>query len=188
MSNGLLKFFEMAAKLKTLRRAGWHRCGVSPCESVAEHTFGVAILALLLPGSAGLSVDRNRCVAMALVHDLAESIVGDLTPHDPVTAEEKQRREQAAIDELAKTLGDESARSELVELWEEFAAAQTPEAQLVRDLDVIEMAWQACAYRESGRLSAPAAEKFLESSRNRIRTEAGRALLQQITRDSPPIA
>jgi phosphatidate cytidylyltransferase len=71
----LLRFFEHAMRLKATKRAGWQRCGVRECESVADHTFGVALLALFLPKSLGLNVDRDRCVALALVHDLAESLI-----------------------------------------------------------------------------------------------------------------
>src|SRR5437868_10772352 len=100
MSDGTIDFLRAVMQLKTLRRAGWVRCGVEPCESVAEHTFGVAIFALLLPKLSNLSVNRERCVALALVHDLAESIVGDLTPHDPISTEEKFRRESEAMAQL----------------------------------------------------------------------------------------
>src|SRR5437868_14974074 len=101
----LVRFLEQVSKLKTTPRAGWQRCGVEPCESVADHTFGVALLALLLPDAehsgeparprAGL--DREHCIALALVHDLAESIVGDITPHDGVDPAEKRRREEQAM-------------------------------------------------------------------------------------------
>ena len=153
-------------RLKTVKRAGWQRCGVEACESVADHTFGVALLALILPNAAGLSVNRDRCVALALVHDLAESIVGDITPHDNVAAEEKSRRERLAMKQLCDELGNR----ELLELWEEFEAADTPEAKLVRDLDLIEMALQAKRYRLGGVLDSESAEQFIESARTRLRS------------------
>ena len=63
--------------------------GVPQPESVAGHMYRMAVLGLL----AGDALDKNRCVKMCLVHDLAESIVGDITPHDNVSKEEKHRRE-----------------------------------------------------------------------------------------------
>jgi putative hydrolase of HD superfamily len=175
MSDDLSKFLPVATRLKTLARAGWRRCGVETCESVADHTFGVALLALLC---ADASVNRERCIGLALVHDLAEAIVGDLTPHDRVDAEEKRRRERAAIEELAALLGERS----LAELWEEFEAGKTPEAALVRDLDVIEMAAQAIEYERAGKLAAAAADGFIDSARSRVRTKTGRQLLEAILR------
>jgi putative hydrolase of HD superfamily len=188
VSDGLVRFLAIASKLKILRRAGWVRCGVEPCESVAEHTFGVALLALIVPED--VNTDRKRCIAMALVHDLAEAIVGDLTPHDGVPAEEKRVRERAAILEMAAELGPASELAglgggALVELWEEFEAGASEEARLVRDLDVIEMALQARTYQQEGRLSATNAADFIRSAETRVRTDIGRQLLQRIIADSP---
>jgi putative hydrolases of HD superfamily len=177
MNDRLTEFLATAMKLKTLKRAGWLRCGVAPCESVAEHTFGVALLALLASGS---DVNSERCVALALVHDLAESLVGDITPHDAVSPEEKRQREAEAIDELAQLLGEDH---ELPRLWAEFENGKSPEAKLVRDLDVIEMAWQAVEYQNTGSLTAVAAAGFIDSARKRVTTSAGKKLLALILRN-----
>ena len=138
--------------------------------------MGVALLALLLPRAAGLDVDRARCVAMALVHDLAEAIVGDITPHDGVGPDEKLRRERSAIGQIARDLGD----TELLALWNEFEAGHTAEAKLVRELDVIEMALQARHYERAGRLPAEPASQFVKSAQSRVSSEAGKNLLATI--------
>jgi 5'-deoxynucleotidase YfbR-like HD superfamily hydrolase len=65
-------------------------------------------------------------------------------------------------------------------LWHEFEEGKTNEARLVRELDVIEMAWQAKAYQESGRLSESDAGMFIESARSRVSSPTGLALLQAI--------
>lgn len=171
----MLAVLRQASNLKRTKRAGWLRCGVAEadCESVADHTFGVALLALLLPSTAKLNVDRDHCVTLALVHDLAESIVGDITPHDGIDPADKRRREEAAIRELATTLGDDA----ILTLWFEFEAAETPEAKLVRELDVIEMAVQARAYERGGKLTAADATKFIASARSRVASAVGTRLL-----------
>jgi putative hydrolase of HD superfamily len=176
-----LRVFRHVARLKQVSRAGWSRCGVEPCESVAEHTFGVAVLALLLPKAAGLKLDRERCVAMALVHDLAEAVVGDITPHDGVAPEEKHRREREAIERMAKELGD----VELIGLWNEFEIRETDEAKLVRELDVIEMAFQAREYERAGRLSPEQAMQFVRSAQERVSSQAGKELLTTLIAPSP---
>jgi putative hydrolase of HD superfamily len=180
MVDKVLTWYATAAELKRLKRSGWLRCGVAPeqAESVAEHALGVGLLALVLPAAAGLAVDRDRCVALALVHDLAEAIVGDLTPHDPIGPEEKHRRERAGMEQMAATLGDGGA--ELLALWEEYEAGATAEARLVRELDVIEMAWQARAYQRAGLLTAEQADAFLATARQRVRSDEGRQLLDRI--------
>src|SRR5215217_7492124 len=109
----VIDFFNQAMRLKQLKRAGWRRCGVEPCESVAEHAFGVTVLALIV---AEANVDRGECLALAVAHDLAESVVGDITPTDGVEPAEKQRREREAVGQLASTLGN----GELAALWEEY--------------------------------------------------------------------
>lgn len=73
------------------KRTGWLKAGVPRVESVADHSYRAALLALVLPES---GVDRVRCMKMALVHDLAESIVGDITPSCGVSTDEKHRREE----------------------------------------------------------------------------------------------
>jgi putative hydrolase of HD superfamily len=175
----LIRFFGQATRLKTLKRAGWGRCGMEQCESVADHTFGVALLALcLLPKNPVHGIDRDHCVAMALAHDLAESIVGDITPHDAVEPAEKHRREEAAMRELAANLGDD----EVLKLWQEFEQGQTEEAKCVRDLDVIEMAHQARVYERSGKLKPAEAARFVDSARTRVQTQMGRKLLNAVLR------
>jgi putative hydrolase of HD superfamily len=181
--SSILRFYARAAELKSLPRAGWLRCGIptDAAESVADHSFGVALLALLLPALATPEeeVDRDRCVALALVHDIAESIVGDITPHDGVQAADKRAREQEAIRQLSETLGDE----QIMQLWEEFEAGVTPEARLARDLDVIEMAIQAKSYERRGLLTAEQAAGFVDSASRRIGTPLGKEMLRAATAD-----
>ncbi|KAE8654472.1 HD domain-containing protein 2 [Hibiscus syriacus] len=72
-------------------------------ESIADHMYRMALMALIagdLPG-----VNRERCIKIAIVHDIAEAIVGDITPSCGVPKEEKRRREQAALTEMCKILG-----------------------------------------------------------------------------------
>ena len=170
----VMSFFRRAMELKQLKRAGWVRCGVTPCESVAEHTFGVSVLALVLSRAAG--VDRGKCLALAVVHDLAEAIVGDITPADGIAADEKLRREREAIAELSRLLND----AEIANLWDEYEHGETPESQLVRDLDAIEMALQATTYLNQKLLDVSQARQFVNSARARVQTPTGKQLLDNI--------
>lgn len=171
----IINFMRRVGQLKRIRRAGWVHSGVREAESVADHAFGVALLTLL----ASKGLDRERCLMMAILHDAAEAITGDITPHDPIPRVEKTRRERQAIQQLVADLGDAS----ILELWEEFEAAQTPEAKLVRDLDYIEMALQATEYRQSGDLSPSAAAPFIATARQKIQTDLGRELLRYVVED-----
>jgi putative hydrolase of HD superfamily len=140
-----------AMGLKDVARAGWLRVGVDHPESVAAHSWGVALLALLRC-PAGL--DREKVLAMAILHDLAEVRVGDLTPQDGVPREEKHHRERVAMRAM---LGH---RPELLDLWEEAEACVTPEARFLKHLDKADMGLQAEVYAARGVATA----EFTESA------------------------
>ncbi|MDP2309001.1 MAG: HD domain-containing protein [Pseudomonadota bacterium] len=130
-----------AMDLKALDRAGWKRAGVPHPESVAAHSWGVALLALLRCPE---GLDRHKLLAMAILHDLAEVRVGDLTPHDGVSKEEKHHRERTAMDALL------AHRPDLRAIWDEAEAGVSPEARLLKELDRAEMGTQALAYGDAG--------------------------------------
>lgn len=133
-----------ALALKDVARAGWVRVGVDQPESVAAHSWGVALLALLLCPP---ELDRARAVAIALVHDLAEVRTGDITPHDGVPFDEKDRREREALLAMVAPL---PAAAELSALWEEYTTGATPEGRFVKALDKLDMALMAERYRAGG--------------------------------------
>jgi putative hydrolase of HD superfamily len=132
-----------ALGLKQLKRAGWLRKGIEAPESVAAHSWGVAwLVSALCP----TSVDRGHAIEMAVVHDLGEVRVGDITPFDGVPAHEKQVAERAAVDGLSAGLGFSGTR--IVGLWEEFEAQATEEARFVRLCDKLDMALQSVVYSD----------------------------------------
>jgi putative hydrolase of HD superfamily len=159
-----------AVALKRVDRAGWLRVGVSRPESVAAHSWGVAWLALLfLPEE----LDRERALTYAVLHDLAEATVGDLTPHDGVSREEKARREHEAMVALCREL---PRGVEILALWEAYEAQQDEEARFVRQLDRLDMAIQALAYRREGAET----EAFVASAARAIEHPPLIALLDRI--------
>jgi putative hydrolase of HD superfamily len=135
--------------LKQLYRQGWLRRGVPKqrCESVAEHSFGVAVLALFLVDAHFSELDREKVLRLALLHDFGEIYAGDLMPSDRVSPEEKHRREAEAV---AQVLGKLPDGGEYVALWAEYEAGTTPEARLVRQVDRLEMGLQALVYERQG--------------------------------------
>ncbi len=135
--------------LKQLYRQGWLRRGVPPerCESVAEHVFAMALLGWWIVDAHYPNLGRDKVLRMTLVHELGEIYTGDLTPGDHVPAEEKHRREREG---LWQVVGKLPNGVEYLALWEEYEASQTPEARFVRQLDRLEMAFQARVYRAQG--------------------------------------
>jgi putative hydrolase of HD superfamily len=164
-------------QLKQLFRQGWLRRGVSRdrCETVAEHTAGVAWLTLLLaPESEGL--DADRALRMALIHDLGETHAGDITPADGVSATDKFARERKALQEV---VADLPGAGVWLALWEEYESGQSPEARFVREVDRLEMGLQAVLYRAEGLVDPT---EFIASARGTVATPALRSLLEELIR------
>lgn len=163
-----------ASRLKRLFRQGWLKRGVpeSSCESVADHSFGVALLALLLaPAREG--VDRERAVLMALVHELGEAYAGDITPVDGVSKEEKARREGEAI---LRVLAGHPEAGFILGLWEEYEEARSPTARFVKELDRLELGLEASVHAAEG---STRMGEFHESARRAVADERLRSLLEE---------
>ena len=138
-------YFEFS-QLKQLYRQGWLRRGVPPdrCESVAEHSFGVAVLALFLADAYRPDLDRDKLLRIALLHDFGEIYAGDLVPADAIDPAEKHRREAQSINQVFANLANGPA---YVAAWQEYEAGESAEARLIRQIDRLEMALQASVYQ-----------------------------------------
>ena len=147
-SSNLLNLYTKLATLKLLPRTGWLQRGVARPESVAEHSFGVVTLALLV-GDAQEGLDRGRLLAIALLHDMAETLLSDLpaSARRLIGADAKHAAERRAIQELFAALPQ---AAEYLALWDEYACASSPEARLIKGLDRVEMLAQALAYERAG--------------------------------------
>lgn len=130
--------------LKHTVRTGWVEKGVPEPESVASHSYGVALLVLLLAGRSESELNLEKCLKLALVHDLAEAVTGDLTPSSPVSKQEKDQMERVVMQDFSQQL----AFPDLIALWEEYTAAQTEEALFVKQLDKLDMILQSDYYSD----------------------------------------
>lgn len=110
--------------------------------------YRMSLISLVLGPDQG--VDASKCMKLALVHDMAELIVGDITPLDNVPKEEKNRRELESMTYL-KSLLPEPAGSLLLELWCEYEDGVTKEAQFVKDVDKFELLLQMVEYERTGK-------------------------------------
>ncbi|KAJ2787242.1 hypothetical protein H4R21_007122, partial [Coemansia helicoidea] len=102
----VIDFLSLVERLKRTKRTGWINSGIAGPESIADHMYRMGIMALLVEDA---MVDRTRCVKMSIVHDLAESLAGDITPFDGVTKEQKRVLEQTALRDILATLGSDTA-------------------------------------------------------------------------------
>jgi 5'-deoxynucleotidase YfbR-like HD superfamily hydrolase len=148
-------------QLKQLYRQGWLQRGIprSLCESVAEHSFSMALLALLLVDQVAPELDRQQVLLMALIHDLGEIYVGDFTPQDGMPSEDKHDLEARAIQQMFGGLPD---GKRYIHLWQAYEQGQSPEARFVKWVDRLEMALQASIYARRG---FPEMQDFFDSAR-----------------------
>lgn len=103
-------------------------------ENDAEHSWHLALMALVLAEHADEPVDVGRVVRMLLVHDLVEIDAGDTFVYDDAAHADKEDRERRAADRIFGLLPDDQG-AELRQLWEEFEARETPEARFAGAVD-----------------------------------------------------
>lgn len=156
--------------LAKLPRAGLPFLG-SGEQSVAEHSHRMACIAFVLARRCGRPVDEARLLAMCLFHDYPEARTGDQNYVNRKYVKPDDERLHADLS-AASPLGPE-----LVSLWEEFESGQSLEAQLARDADQIEFL---ALLREQVDVGNPRAATWIPSCRERIKTEAGQALADEV--------
>lgn len=153
-----LTLLQHVGDLKLLPRTGWLFAGIRLPESVADHSYGTIWMALLLAEqineswqSTGLTapIDLLRVMQIALVHDLAESVLTDL-PKRSTDLVGKAVKHQAEAEATAALLAGVPNGSTYLSAWHEYTAAITPESRVVRDADKLEMVAQALRYEAMG--------------------------------------
>ncbi len=128
----LFDFFYLASELKKVPRKGWKsKIGIEHPESVADHSYGTAIMAMVLSDSQ--KWDTEKILKMALLHDLAESITGDFMPEE-ISKENKKIAEDDAMKEIFSKLPANLAET-YDRIWQEYSQANTKESILLHEID-----------------------------------------------------
>jgi len=145
-----LDFLNIAANLKTVPRQGWiDKLSIKNPESVADHTYSMAIIGMVLSDSQ--KYNTEKILKMVLLHDLAESITGDLTPEQK-SKEEKLILENETIKKILKKL-PKNLQKQYQNIWNEYQESNTEEAKFVHQIDKLEMVLQAKIYSEKNNSS-----------------------------------
>ncbi len=144
----LLALLLRAARLKWVVRSGWAMHGVPDPESVAEHAWGVTVVALVLAEGAQIPLDREKLLTIALLHDLPEAVLSDI-PSPALRYLDPQAKRGAEEEALAEMVSPLAGAERLLSWWREFEDGSTPEGRLVRDADRLEMLVQAHLYEEN---------------------------------------
>ena len=147
-SKKIIKFLTMTGKSKKILRLGWVRENVKDPESVAEHSFRLSVLAMVLADN--LSVDREKLIKMAILHDLGEVVTGDIVWSrgeiiDIKKRAVKEKLEREGIEKVFRTIGKSD---EYKKIFEEMIARTSQEAKIFWQLDKLEMALQALEYEK----------------------------------------
>lgn len=131
---GILAFLQAAAALKDTLRSG--RTGKGRPESTAEHSWRLCLMVLLFEREMP-EIDLARLLKLCILHDLGEAISGDIPATEQRADDGRAARERADLIDLCAPLpGD--LRAEILTLWEEYAAGETPEAVMAKGFDKLE--------------------------------------------------
>jgi putative hydrolase of HD superfamily len=167
------QFFKIVANLKKIKRKGWYeKVEINFPESVADHSYSLTGIAMVLSDLRNL--DTQKVMKMCVLHDLAESIIGDLTP-DEISRKGKQKLENKTMKKILSILPNNIAK-EYFEIWSEFQEKKSDEAKLVHESDKFEMALQASIYLKEG-FSKEKLKKFFDSADKEITNSTLRKIL-----------
>lgn len=139
----IINAYGYVLKLKKLKRNGWLLMKIKDPESVADHIFAMCFLAILLIDEK--KFDLKRILTQIIIHEICEAKVGDITPYDNYTLQEKSDMEKEAAYEILNEL-DESG--ELYSYWEEFELKKSKEGMITKDIDKLELVLQAFFYEK----------------------------------------
>lgn len=169
----IVKFSEVIGVSKKIKRTGWVREGVKNAETVADHSFRVIVLCMVLANH--FKVDQTKLIKMAIIHDLGETKTGDLVVErgKDVNGVEKTKKEmledQAVVDLLGK-FGKEYHR-----IFHEMIERKTKEAVLFWQIDKLEMAIQAREYEKTQGLNG---KEFYDNAKMHVKDPVLRECLE----------
>jgi putative hydrolases of HD superfamily len=173
----LFDFFYIASELKKTPRKGWKdKLGIIHPESVADHSFSAAVMAMVFSDLKKLNTEKM--LKMALLHDLSESITGDLTPEE-VSKNNKKKIENQTMNEILSRLPSEVSYK-YAKIWNEFQEGTSRESILMHEIDRLEMAIQSLKYNAEGHSKEKLAI-FFESAKKDIKSKEILEILDEIS-------
>ena len=177
----ILNFFKTAANLKNISRQGWiDKLSLDSPESVADHSYSMAIMSMVISDLE--NYNSEKILKMVLLHDLAESKIGDYTP-DQISKEKKKELENNAFFEIVSNLPD-SVRTQYLKIWQEYQENNSPESKIVHQIDRLEMVLQAKLYQKEGNPEEKL-HSFFESAKIDIVHPKLKELFRKILEDTP---
>lgn len=147
VNNDVIKLFLQLSHLKNLYRQGWitKLLGMEykdEVETVAEHSWSVAMLAMSIIEKYNLNYNIEKCIKLALIHELGEIYAGDYTTNS-ISKDKKHILEKEAVEKL---LEDIKFKNDFIELWNEYENGVSEEAKYIKQIDKLECIMQAVCY------------------------------------------
>lgn len=144
----VLNYYIICNKLKDITRTGWKKWNVQRerIESIAEHVYGVQMLALTMKSEYQYDIDIMKVILMLSIHELGETIIGDLTLFQ-IDKKEKEKIEHEAVHNILSSLLD---GEQIEKLFIEFDEQKTKEAIFAYQCDKLECDLQSKLYDEEG--------------------------------------
>jgi putative hydrolases of HD superfamily len=175
----ILDFFKTIVNLKKISRQGWiDKVSIKNPESVADHSYSMAMISMVISDLE--NYDSEKILKMVLLHDLAESKIGDFTP-EQIDIEKKIQLENTAFNEIIGDLPD-SIKKQYLEIWQEYQENISPESKIIHQIDKLEMVLQAKTYQNEG-YSKEKLETFFESAKIEITHPKLKELFTKIVND-----
>jgi len=169
-------FFEIIINLKNVQRKGWtSKLEIKNPESVADHSFSMALMAMIL--SELHKLNTKKILEMALLHDLVESVVGDFTPEE-ISKPKKLELENTAMEKILKIL-PENLIEVYQKIWNEFQLGSSEDAIFVHEMDKLEMVFQAKYYVDKG-FSKEKIQPFLDTANTEIKNKHLREIMSKL--------
>lgn len=116
--------------------------------------YRMSMISMFAPPSLAPRLDLSKCMKMCLIHDMAELLVGDITPVDGVPKPEKSRREAETMDflttNLLRNVAGGATGAAMRAIWQEYEDSETLDSHFVHDVDKMELLLQMVEYEKRG--------------------------------------
>mgnify|MGYP006418001833 FL=1 len=175
----IIDFFRTVVNLKKISRQGWiDKVSIENPESVADHSYSMAMMSMIFSDLE--NYDSEKILKMVLLHDLAESKIGDFTP-EQINIENKIQLENTAFNEIIGHLPD-SIKKQYLKIWKEYQENISPESKIIHQIDKLEMVLQAKTYQNEG-YSKEKLDTFYDSAKIEITNPKLKELFTKIVND-----
>lgn len=172
-----IDFFQKAINIKKIERTGWQYKKIPEPESVADHSFGVVLLALTIP--LPNHIDRNELIKMATIHDIGEHEIGDMVwENGKITHKKIQKSKHKSEFKVLNELFNDIDNKELLNLSMDFLHQKSETAKFLKEIDKLEMIFQALKYENS--VDPSSLDEFWENAEKYIKTKEVKDIFEKL--------